>query len=194
MATKETIMKIRSSTGAGIMDIKEALEASGDDEVKALEFLRKKGQKIANKRADREAGEGYIGSYVHSNGKVSAQVKLQCETDFVARNQDFRTLACDLAMHITASNPEYLRPEDVPSEVLEKEKEIYAEEASKQGKTGEIAERIIQGKLEKFYQENCLLNQVFIKDDSKKIIDLINEATVKIGEKIEIAGFSRLEI
>lgn len=194
MPSKETIIKIRNLTGAGIMDIKEALEAAGDDETKAIEFLRKKGQKIASKRADREAGEGYIGTYLHSNGKISAQVKLQCETDFVGRNEEFRSLAKDLAMHIAASNPQYLKLEDIPSEIIEKEKEIYSAEIEGQGKSEDITEKIVQGKLNKFYEETCLIDQIFIKDDSKKIKDLIDEATAKIGEKIEITEFSRLEI
>jgi len=194
MSDKEILIKLRKQTGAGIMDIKEALEEAGDIEEKALEILRKKGKKIVDKRANREAGEGFIGSYVHSNGKIASMVKLQCETDFVARNQDFQSLAKDLAMHITASNPEYISEKDVPEEVINKEKEIYKEEIAKENKPEDIQEKIINGKLEKYFEEVCLLNQVFIKDDSKKIKDLLDEATAKIGEKIEISGFSRLNI
>ena len=194
MSDKEILIKLRKQTGAGIMDIKEALEEAGDIEEKALEILRKKGKKIVDKRENREAGEGFIGSYVHSNGKIASMVKLQCETDFVARNQDFQSLAKDLAMHITASNPEYISEKDVPEEVINKEKEIYKEEIAKENKPEDIQEKIINGKLEKYFEEVCLLNQVFIKDDSKKIKDLLDEATAKIGEKIEISGFSRLNI
>ncbi len=194
MPTKETIIKIRALTGAGIMDINEALENSGGDEAKAIEFLRKKGQKIASERSQRSAGEGYVGSYVHSNGKLSAQVKLQCETDFVGRNDEFRVLAKDLAMHIAASNPKYLKREDVPVERIEKEKEIYLADESIKSKPAEVVEKIVQGRLDKFYEEICLLDQIFIKDDSKRIKDLISEATTKIGEKIEITEFYRMEI
>ena len=194
MSNKEILIKLRQQTGAGIMDIKEALEQAGNDQAKAVEFLRKKGQKMSAKRAERVAGEGFIGSYVHSNGKVASMVLLRCETDFVARNSEFQSLAKDLAMHITAANPLYIKPEDIPLPVIEKEKEIYIEDIKREQKPESMAEKIIQGKLEKFFEDACLLNQKFIKDDSKKIKDLIDEATAKIGEKIEISGFSRLEI
>ena len=194
MSNKEILIKLRQQTGAGIMDIKEALEQAGHDRAKAVEFLRKKGQKMSAKRAERVAGEGFIGSYVHSNGKVASMVSLRCETDFVARNSEFQSLAKDLAMHITAANPLYIKPEDIPLPVIEKEKEIYIEDIKREQKPESMAEKIIQGKLEKFFEDACLLNQKFIKDDSKKIKDLIDEATAKIGEKIEISGFSRLEI
>lgn len=194
MSDKETIIKLREQTGAGILDIKEALEEASGDESKALELLRKKGQKVAAKRAERVAGEGFIGSYIHSNGKVGAMVKLQCETDFVGRNEDFRELAKDLAMHITAANPIYVKSDEIPEQVIAKEKEIYAEEVKKQGKPDNMIEKIVSGKLEKYYEDACLLNQKFIKDDSKKIQDLLNEATGKIGEKIEITEFVRFQI
>jgi elongation factor Ts len=163
MSNKDTIQKIRTQTGAGIIDIKEALEESGGDEEKALEFLRKKGQKIAAKRADRETGEGWVGSYVHANGKVAAQVKLMCETDFVARNEGFQELAKDIAMQVVATDPVYTNREEVP-----------------EGKSID--------------DEELLVNQKFIKDDSKTIQVLLDEATAKIGEKIEVGGFSRLQI
>ena len=190
--SKELIIKIRKQTGAGISDIKEALDEAGGEEEKAMEILRKKGQKIAAKRADREAGEGWIGSYVHSNGKLAGMVKLQCETDFVARNPEFQELAHDLAMQVVASNPSYLKPEDVPQEVIDKEKEIYAEEVK--GKPEDVATKIIQGKLEKYYAEVCLTRQPFLKDDSKVVTDVIDQATAKIGEKVEVTGFTRLDI
>lgn len=194
MSDKEILIKLRRQTGAGIMDVKEALEEAGHDQEKALEILRKKGQKIVAKRADRDAGEGFIGSYVHSNGKVATIVALKCETDFVARNEDFQALAKDLAMHITAANPEYISEQDVPEDVISKEKEIYKEEIAKQNKPEDIQEKIIKGKLQKYFEEVCLLNQIFIKDDSKKIQDLLDEATAKIGEKIEVGKFYRLII
>ena len=158
---KDLILKIRTQTHAGIMDIKEALEASGGDEQAALKELEKKGKSIAAKRAGREAGEGWIGSYVHANGKIAAMVKLACETDFVARNADFQELAHDLAMHIAATNPACVSEADAP------------EGAAK---------------------EDMLLNQAFIKDNSKTVRDLVEAASAKIGEKIAVAGFSRMEI
>ena len=194
MTEKDTIIKLRNQTGAGIMDIKEALEKAGGDEDKACDFLRQKGQKIAAKRAEREAREGFIGSYVHANGKIASLVKLACETDFVARNQEFKDLAHDIAMQVAASNPLYLSSSQIPSDILEKEKGLLMEEIEKQGKPKEMAERILQGKLEKYYSDVCLLNQVFIKDDKKTVANLIEEATAKIGEKIEIVEFKRLEI
>ncbi len=160
---KDLILKIRNQTGAGIMDIKEALEASGGDEAAALAELAKKGKAIAAKRAERTAGEGWIGSYVHANGKIAAMVKLACETDFVARNSEFQALAHDVAMHVAASDPWYVSADEVPE----------GEEVGK---------------------EHILLSQEFIKDSSKTIRDLVEAANAKIGEKIEIAGFSRLEI
>ena len=160
---KDLILKIRARTGAGIMDIKEALEASGGNEEAALAELAKKGATIAAKRAERTAIEGWIGSYVHANGKIAAMVKLACETDFVARNSDFQELAHDLAMHVAASDPWYVRPDEVPE----------GEEVGK---------------------EHILLSQEFIKDNSKTIQGLVEAATAKIGEKIEITGFSRMEI
>lgn len=194
MSEKELIIKLRTQTGAGIMDIKEALQEAGGDEEKAIEFLRKKGQKIAAKRAERQAGEGWIGSYVHANGKLAAFVALKCETDFVARNADFQNLAHDLAMQVVASNPIYLKPSDIPADVLEKEKAFHREEVAKTGKTGDMAEKIIEGKLGKFYSDVCLLQQPFFKEDKKTIAQLLEEATAKIGEKIEIGEFKRVQI
>ncbi|OJI06251.1 hypothetical protein BK004_04640 [bacterium CG10_46_32] len=162
---KELILKIRNQTGAGIMDIKEALDAAGGDEQAALKELQKKGKAIAAKRAGREAGEGWIGSYVHANGKVASLVKLACETDFVARNPEFQELAHDIAMQVVATGPEYVSEADVP--------------VDQKGDSNPDA---------------ILLNQPFIKDSSKTIADLVEAATAKIGEKIEITGFSRLDI
>lgn len=190
--SKELIIKIRKQTGAGISDIKEALDESGGDEAKAIEILRKKGQKIAARRAGRQAGQGWIGSYVHNTGKLAGMVKLQCETDFVARNPEFQTLAHDLAMQVVASSPEYLWRQDVPAEVIDKEKEIYTEEVK--GKSVAVAEKIIAGKLEKFYGEVCLLDQPFVKDDKMTVKQVVEQAIAKTGEKIEVTGFSRLQI
>ena len=194
MSDKDLIIKLRTQTGAGMMDIKEALAEAGGDENKAIDILRKKGQKIAAKRAERTTGEGVIGNYVHGSGKVAAMVKLQCETDFVARNSDFKELAHDLAMQVVASSPLYLKASEIPADVIEREKAVYRVEAEKTGKTGDMADKIIEGKLNKFYTDVCLLNQAFFKDDKKTIQTLLDEATAKIGEKIEIGGFQRLQI
>lgn len=194
MSEKELIIKLRTQTGAGMMDIKEAIAEAGGDENKAIDILRKKGQKIAAKRAERTTGEGFVGTYVHSNGKVAGMVKLQCETDFVARNSDFKELAHDLAMQVVASSPLYLKSSEIPSDVLEREKAVYRVEVEKTGKTGDMADKIIEGKLNKFYTDVCLLNQAFFKDDKKTIQTLLDEATAKIGEKIEIGGFNRVQI
>ena len=177
-----------------MMDIKEALVEARGDEQAAIDILRKTGQKIAAKRAERTTGEGFIGSYVHSNGKVAGLVKLQCETDFVARNSDFKALAHDLAMQVVASSPLYLKSSEISSAVIDREKSVYRVEVEKTGKTGEMADKIIEGKLSKFYSDVCLLNQAFFKDDKKTIQTLLDEATAKIGEKIEIGGFSRVQI
>lgn len=192
MTDKELLIQIRQETGAGIVDIKEALEEAAGDKAKAIEILRKKGQKIAAKRAERSVGEGWVGSYVHHNGKVAALVKLQCETDFVARNGEFQQLAHDLALQVAASNPTYLRREDVPADVVTKEKEIYSEEIK--GKPEAVAEKIIAGKLEKFYGEVCLLDQPFLKDDKLAVVQVIEQASAKTGEKIAVTGFYRMQI
>ena len=192
MTDKELLIQIRQETGAGIVDIKEAVEEAAGDKAKAIEILRKKGQKIAAKRSERTAGEGWIGSYVHHTGKLAGLVELQCETDFVARNNEFQELAHDLALQVVASNPSYLRREDVPAEIINKEKEIYSEEVK--GKPAEVLEKITQGKLEKFYSEVCLLDQPFIKDDEMTVKQAVEQATAKTGEKIAVTGFYRLQI
>lgn len=188
------VKELRDKTGAGMMDAKAALEEAGGDMEKAIELLRKKGQKIAAKKADRAMNEGAIGVYLHSNGKVAALVAVTCETDFVARNEDFKKFANDLAMQVAAMNPKYLSPDDVPEEVKDKEKEIYREELKEQGKPEEVIEKIIEGKLEKFYEENCLLKQPFIKDDKLTIEKWLTENIAKIGENLKIKSFYRLEI
>ena len=194
MSTMEIIKKLRMQTGAGVMDVKEALDEAGGDETKALELLRKKGLKVAAKKQDRSAEEGRIDVYIHSNGKIGAMVALACETDFVARNEEFQDLAKSIAMHIAATDPSFLSPEDIPEEVKDKEKEIYAEQMKGENKPPEVLEKIIEGKLKKFYEQVCLLNQKFIKDDDKTIQDLITEATAKLGEKIEVKRFVRFQL
>ncbi|NMC51821.1 elongation factor Ts [Candidatus Kuenenbacteria bacterium] len=187
MANLDLIQKMRNETGAGIMDIKQALVEAKDDEKLALELLRKRGQKIAaKKQAERVAKSGIVEAYIHAGGRVGSMVLLACETDFVAKNEAFKNLAREIAMQVAAMKPEYVSREDVPMDMVEKEKEIYKEQLKQEGKPEAMWDKIAEGKLEKFYEQVCLLDQVYIKDDSKKIKDLINEATAKIGEKIEV--------
>ncbi|HBI16966.1 MAG TPA: elongation factor Ts [Candidatus Moranbacteria bacterium] len=190
----EQIKKIREVTGAGMVDVKKALDESAGDETKAIEILRKNGQAKALKKSDREAKEGVIGSYVHSNNKVSAMVKLYCETDFVARNEEFKELAKDIAMHISAMNPRFLSPENVSQEIISKEKEIWVEQLKNEGKSEEIMEKIMEGKEKKFKEEISLLTQSFVKNPDLTIEQLITEKIGKIGEKIQVGEFSRFEL
>ncbi len=177
------------------MDCKSALEEAGGDYDKAIDVLRKKGEvKAAKKVAERQAKEGLVYTYVHSNNKIGTMFELFCETDFVAKNEDFKNLAHEIALQIVAMAPEYLKPEDVPEEVIEKEKAVYKEQLKDEGKPEEIMDKIIQGKIEKFYEEICLLNQTSIKDDKQTISDMIKQMIAKTGEKIEIGRFVRYEI
>jgi elongation factor Ts len=188
------IKKIREKTGAGMVDIKKALLESRGDENKAIEILRKKGQEKALKKSERSTQEGVIGSYVHSNSRLGAMVKLLCETDFVARNVEFKELATDLAMHIAAMNPGYINPEDVPIELVEKEKEIWTEQLKNEGKPEKLIANILVGKEKKFREEMALVSQNFVKNPDQKVGDLIAEKIGKIGENIKIGQFSRLEL
>jgi len=195
MISAEVIKKLRESTGAGMNDIKAALDEAKGDEVKAVEILRKNGQKIAAKKADRATREGLVESYIHSSGKLGVIVSIACETDFVARNEDFKKFAHEVALQIAASAPLYLTPEQVPAEMVEKEKEIYREQLAKEGKVaGEMIDKIIEGKLQKFYSEVCLLRQPYIKDDKITIEHLLQELIGKIGENIQIKEFVRLSL
>ena len=183
----ELIQKMRVETGAGIMDIKQALVEAKDDEKLALELLRKRGQKIAaKKQAERVAKNGVVEAYIHAGGQVGAMIVLASETDFVAKNSEFKALAKEIAMQVAAMKPEYISREDVPMDLVEKEKEIYKENLKTEGKPEAMWDKIAEGKLEKYYEQICLLDQPYIKDDSKKIKDLINEATAKLGEKLEV--------
>jgi elongation factor Ts len=187
------IQKLRAQTGAGLADVKSALEESNGDIDVAKEWLRKKGAKAAAKRADRETNEGLVHAYIHSNGRVGAIIALGCETDFVARNESFKALANDIAMHITAASPLYLKSEQIPADTIAIRKSELAAELKDQGKPEDMVEKIVEGKLNKWFEEICLLNQKFIKDDSITIKELLDQNTGTIGEKIEIVGFSRLE-
>lgn len=188
------IIKLRQMTGAGIVDCKNALEETGGNLEAAAEVLRKKGMAKAAKREGRETREGVVAVYVHSNKKLGAIVELLSETDFVARNADFQMLANDLAMHVAAINPLYLSPENVPQEVIQKEKEIYTEEFAGSGKPASVVDKIVDGKLEKFYEEVCLLNQRFVKDEDITVGELIAQKIGVIGENIRVGRFARFEI
>ncbi|MDP1884006.1 MAG: translation elongation factor Ts [Candidatus Moranbacteria bacterium] len=194
MATLEQIKNLRERTGAGIVEVKKALEEAQGDDQKAIEILRKRGQEKAMKKSDRIAGEGVIVSYVHSNGRVGSIVKLLCETDFVGRNEEFKALAQDIAMHITAANPKYLKPEDVPAETVAKEREIWMAQLAAENKPADIMDTILAGKEKKFREEISLLTQPFIKNPDQTIGGLLTEKISKIGENIQIGEFSRLEL
>lgn len=185
------IQKLRNETGAGMMRAKEALEASGGDYEKAIVWLREKGEASAAKKADREARAGLIDSYVHS-GRIGVLVEVNCETDFVARTDDFRELTRDIAMHVAASNPLYLNREAVPEKVLESEKAIYAKEAA--GKPAAVVEKIVEGKLNKYFEQYCLVDQPFIKDPDITVGKMVTNAVGKLGENIVIRRFSRMEL
>ncbi len=187
------ITKLREMTGAGMMDCKNALEEAKGDFDKAIEILRKKGAATAAKRAEREAKQGIIVSYIH-NGRIGTLLEFNSETDFVARNKEFKNLADDLAIHITAAAPQYVSREDVPKETIEKEKEIETAKLKETNKPGEMIEKIIEGKLDKYFSQVCLLEQPFIKNPDITIRDLINEKTAAIGEKLQVRRFARFEL
>lgn len=188
------VKQLREKTGAGIMDCKEALAESDGDISKAIDFLRKKGLATAAKRAGRTMAEGIVQAYIHMDGKLGVLVEVNCETDFVAKNEDFREFAKNVAMHIAATNPVAIKPEDVPQETVDKEKEIYRAQILEMGKPEHIADKIVDGKLQKFFKENCLLNQQYVRDLDITITDLINELIAKIGENITIKRFVRYKI
>lgn len=194
MSNIELIKAIREKTGAGIVEVKKALEEAQGREDQALEILRRRGQEKAAKKADRVAEEGIIASYVHSNKKVGAIVKLLCETDFVARNADFIALGQDLAMHVTAMNPEVIKPEEVAEEKLEGEKKIWREELLKEGKPEAMLDKILSGKEKKYREERALLTQPFVKNPEITVGTLIAENVGKIGENIQVGGFYRIEL
>ena len=188
------VKSLRDKTGAGMMDCKKALEATKGDEEKAMVWLREKGLAKAQKRSGRATSEGWIGSYIHSNGKIGVLIELKCETDFVAKSDKFQQLAKDLAMQVAASSPICVSPDQLPQDLLEKEKQIFLHQAKEEGKPDNIAEKIVEGRIKKYYKEVCLLDQPFIKDDSKSITDLINEAVAVLGENIQIGRFTRMAL
>ena len=190
------VKDLREQTGAGMMDCKKALTESGGDLEKAVDILRKKGLSAAAKKADRIASEGMVNSYIHAGGKIGVLLEVNCETDFVAKTDEFQDLVKDICMHIAAASPRYVRREEVPAAELDREKEIYRDQARMSGKPENILDKIIDGKLEKFYSDICLLDQVFVKDpDGKlKIKDLVTAKVAKMGENISIRRFSRFQL
>ncbi|MGI6328620.1 MAG: translation elongation factor Ts [Dethiobacteria bacterium] len=194
MISAEMVKELRALTGVGMMDCKKALIEAGGDKEKAKELLREKGLSVAAKRAGRIAAQGVVESYIHLGGKVGVLVEVNCETDFVARNEDFRAFVKDICLQVAATNPSYLKREEVPPEVMEKEKEILTKQALAEGKPEKIVEKIVTGRMEKFYTENCLLDQEYIKDQDKTIKALLTELIGKIGENIVIRRFVRFEM
>jgi elongation factor Ts len=192
MSDNNLIKDLREQTGAGIMDVKEALEEAGGDKDKAVELLRKKGLAKQAKKADRVANEGIVESYIHAGGRIGVLVEVNCETDFVARTDDFKNLVKEVALHIAAANPLYITSEEVPMEVIEKEKEIYKEQAG--DKPADVLEKMLEGKVAKYYEEACLMNQPYVKDSSKTIGELLGEATGKMGENIQVRRFTRFAL
>jgi len=195
-ATAQLVKELRDLTGAGVMDCKEALQSTSGDLQGAVEYLRKKGLAQAAKRAHRDAREGLVGTYVHSGAKLGVLIEVNCETDFVARTEAFQGLLKDLGMQVAAANPAYVAREDVPGEVIEKEREIYRGQLADQKKPAQVIDKIIEGKLEKFYAESCLMEQPFIRDPSGKtrLRDMVDQATSKMGERIVVKRFARFQV
>jgi elongation factor Ts len=187
------VKQLREKTGAGMMDCKQALVECDADMDKAIDFLRTKGLATARKRAGRAMTEGTIQSYIHMGGKLGVLVEVNCETDFVAKNEDFVDFARNIAMHIAATNPLGIRSEDVPEEIVNREKEIYQAQALETGKPENVIAKIVEGKMSKFFKENCLLNQAYVRDPDKSVEDLLNELIAKIGENITIRRFVRFQ-
>jgi elongation factor Ts len=192
--TMEDIKKLRAMTGAGMMDVKKTLEETDGDLERAATLLRERGIAKAAKKADREAREGFVGAYVHHNGKIATLVELNCETDFVARNEKFQELAKNIAIHIAMANPLYRSRDDVPSETIEAERQVLAEQARQEGKPEQVVAKMVEGRLGKFFAEVCLLEQPYIKDDKKTIEALLKEAVATMGENIQVGAFYRIAI
>lgn len=190
----KTVKELRERTGCGMMDCKNALKDTNGDVEKAIDFLREKGLAKAAKKASRTAADGRIFSYIHTNGKIGAMIELNCETDFVAKTDEFMELGHELCMQVAAAAPQYIKPEDVPQSVLDREKEIFRQQALDEGKPENIVDRIAEGKLNKFYENNCLLEQTYIRDGEKKIKDLLVESIAKLGENMIVGNMSRFSI
>lgn len=190
----ELVKELRERTGIGMMECKKALQESTGDIEKAIKVLRKKGYARAKEKMSREAADGVVGSYIHLDGKIGVLVEVNCESDFVARNEEFKELVKNIAMHIAAANPQYVSSAEVPENVLEQEKEVIREQFKDSKKPAEIMERIVQGKLRKFYEEVCLIDQPFIKDDKISVKELVASYIAKFGENIKIRRFARFEL
>ncbi|MFA5030102.1 MAG: elongation factor Ts [Patescibacteria group bacterium] len=190
----QDIQQLRKTMGVGVMDAKKALQEAQGDPQEAERILKAKGVKSAEKRADRATSEGYVGSYVHSNGKEAGLVALACETDFVALTDNYKDLAHDLALHIVAAKPKYLKPEDVPADMLSEEETIWKKQLTTEGKPEKIMANILKGKREKYFSEVCLMKQPFVKDDSQTIEQVVTAAIAKFGENIQITGFTILSL
>ncbi|MDA0328942.1 MAG: translation elongation factor Ts [Gemmatimonadetes bacterium] len=194
MISAKDVKKLRDMTGAGMMDCKKALEDTGGDLEKAVDLMRSKGAAKAAKRADKSANEGIIGSYIHFDNKTAVIIELNCETDFVANTDDFKGLARDLAMHIASTSPLSISPDEIDPDVVARERAVYVQQVKEEGKPEQIADKIVEGKMQRFFKENTLLAQSFVKDPDKTILDLINEVSSRTGEKIEVARFSRMKV
>jgi elongation factor Ts len=194
MITAEQVKQLREKTGAGMMECKSALTETGGDQEKAIDVLRKKGLASAARRAGRATSNGVVGSYIHMGGKVGVLVEVNCETDFVARTDDFQTLVKEIALHIAAADPRYARREDVPAEVLEKEKEIYRAQFADSGKPSSVVDKIVEGKLESFYSQVVLVDQPSVRDPNVTVAQLIAQASAKTGEHIAVSRFARFKV
>jgi elongation factor Ts len=192
--TADLVKELRARTGIGMMECKRALEEAGGIMEKAIEVLRKKGHARAQDKAERTTGEGLVGAYIHTNGKIGVLVEVNCETDFVARNSEFKELVKNIALHIAAANPRYLTPADVPADILDKEREIIREQFKDSKKPEAIVEKIVDGKLAKFYEEVCLLEQPYVRDDKMKVKDLLAQFIAKFKENTRVGRFVRYQI
>lgn len=189
-----SVKELREKTGAGIMDCKKALAESEGDLEKAVDYLRQKGLAAAAKKMSRVASEGSVGAYIHAGGKIGVLVELNCETDFVARTEEFQGLLKDVAMQIAAANPRYIRSEDISADEIEREKEIYRRQALDSGKPEKVVDKIVEGKMERFFSEICLLEQAFIKDTDRKVGEVIRDAIARLGENIQVRRFARYHL
>jgi elongation factor Ts len=192
--TAQLVKELRDRTGAGMMDCKAALADAQGDLEKAVDVLRKKGLAAAAKKAGRVAADGMVASYIHAGGKLGVLLEVNCETDFVARTEDFQDLAKDIAMHVAAAEPRWVRREEVPADVLDRERAIFREQAAASGKPANVVEKIVDGKLEKFYAESCLLEQAFVKNPDQTVAQLVQEKVAKIGENIQVRRFARFKL
>ncbi|MEW6522173.1 MAG: translation elongation factor Ts [Bacillota bacterium] len=194
MITAERVKELRDRTGAGMMDCKAALTQAGGDLEKAVDILRKKGIAVASKKAGREAREGIVDAYIHLGGRIGVLLELNCETDFVARTPEFKELAHELSMQVAAARPLYTRREEIPAEEVEKERSLQRERVLAEGKPERVADKIVEGRMDKYYQELCLMEQAFIRDPSRRVSDIVTDAVARIGENITVGRFVRFEI